>query len=52
MPWALICACLAFTCGATLAVGGVFVLLGLGWALLAGALPCLLLSIVIARGLN
>jgi hypothetical protein len=52
VPWALICAGLAFMCGAALIVGGVFVLLGEGWALIAGALPCLLLSIVIARGLS
>ena len=36
--------------GTGLAVGGVFMLAGSGWALVAAAVPCLALSIVIARG--
>lgn len=44
---AVVC-CLA---GIGLAVGGVYVLAGLGWSLLAGAAPLLLLSALIFRGL-
>lgn len=52
MPWALVLAGLAFFCGAGLTVGGVYVLAGLGWALIAGAVPCLGLATVIFRGLD
>lgn len=37
--------------GAALAVAGVYLLAGLGWALLASALPCGGLSAVMCRGL-
>jgi len=36
--------------GSALLVAGVYALAGLGWALLAGAAPCLALGVVIARG--
>jgi len=52
VPWALIVVCLAFVAGAGLAVGAVFVLAGIGWALLAAAVPCFLLSAIILRGLT
>ena len=37
--------------GIGLAVAGVFLLCGLAWALLAGAVPLLLLAAVLMRGL-
>lgn len=37
--------------GVGLSVAGVYVLAGIGWALLAGAFPFLLLSVVLIRGL-
>ena len=37
--------------GAGMAVAGVYVLAGLGWALLSGSAPFLLLFVVLARGL-
>lgn len=51
-PWALITACLSLLLGAVLIVAGVYVLAGVGWSLIAGAVPCLLLSAVILRGLR
>lgn len=50
-PWAAVTACLAVLSGVGLAVGGVYLLAGPGWAMLAGAAPCFLLSAVILRGL-
>lgn len=44
-------ATLTLFAGLGLAVAGVFVLFGLGWALLAGAAPLLLLAAVLIRGL-
>lgn len=41
----------ALLAGVGLAVAGVYVLVGLGWALLAGAAPLLLLAVVLIRGL-
>ena len=38
--------------GLGLGVAGVYVLAGTGWALLAGAVPLLLLAVVLIRGLN
>lgn len=38
--------------GSGLAVGGVFVLTGPGWALLTAALPCLLLGAIVVRGMR
>lgn len=37
--------------GCTLAVGGVYLLAGRGWALIAAATPLLILGLVIARGI-
>ena len=36
--------------GTALAVAGVYVLAGLGWSLVAGAVPMLALSLVLLRG--
>lgn len=44
-------ATVALLAGIGLAVSGVYVLTGAGWALLAGAVPLLLLSAVLIRGL-
>lgn len=38
--------------GVGLAVAGVYLLFGLGWALLAGAVPLLVLAGAMLRGLN
>lgn len=38
--------------GCGLAVGGVFVLAGVGWALLAGSAPLLTLGVVMFRGMS
>lgn len=51
LPWAPIIAFIAFIAGAGLFITGVFVLLGLGSALLSGAGFCFLLATVILRGL-
>lgn len=48
---AVITCCAAFVAGSGLAVYGVFLLAGAGWAMLAAALPCFLLSAIILRGL-
>lgn len=47
-----VAALLALLVGAGLAIAGVYQLAGLGWALIAGALPPLLLVGIILRGLN
>lgn len=52
MTSADVAALLSFLCGASLIVGGVYVLLGLGWALISGAVPFLLLAVLIVRGLR
>lgn len=44
-------ACLALLAGIGLAVSGVYVLAGLGWALIAGAVPLFGLSAALLRGL-
>lgn len=41
----------SFAAGSGLAVAGVYQLAGPGWALIAGAIPLLLLSAVLMRGL-
>lgn len=51
-PWAAITACLSLLGALGLLVGGVYTLVGPGWAMIAGAVPCLLLSAVILRGLK
>lgn len=45
-------ALLALLTGAGLAIAGVYLLAGLGWALIAGAVPLLLLAATILRGLH
>jgi hypothetical protein len=52
IPWAAVTACLLILSAAGLTVGGVYVLTGLGWALLAGAAPCAVLAWLILRGLS
>jgi hypothetical protein len=39
-------------CGCAMVVSGVFLLAGLGWALIAGAVPPLALATVLFRGLQ
>lgn len=41
-----------YVMGAGLAVGGIFVLFGLGWALLAGAPFLLYLALLVKRGVE
>ena len=43
---------LASVLGAGLAIAGVYQLAGLGWTLIAGAVPLLLLAAIIMRGLR
>ena len=45
-------ALLALLAGCALAVSGVYLLAGTGWALLAGAVPPLLFAMIILRGLK
>lgn len=52
IQWAHVCAATGLICGLVLVVAGVYVLAGLGWALLAAAAPFLMLSAVIVRGLT
>jgi len=40
-----------FFLGASLAVAGVYVLAGIGWALIASSVPALLLASILIRGL-
>jgi hypothetical protein len=47
----LIYGVLALLIGIGLAVGGVYLLAGLGWSLIAGAVPCLLFAGFLFRGL-
>lgn len=46
-----VAALLALLVGAGLAIAGVYRLAGLGWALITGAVPPLLLAMIILRGL-
>jgi hypothetical protein len=48
-PVAVLVACMLV--GTGLAVGGVFMLWGMGWAMLSGALPLFGVAAVLARGL-
>lgn len=43
---------LAVMLGVSLGIAGVYLLAGVGWALIAGAVPPLLLALIILRGLN
>lgn len=45
-------AVVSFVAGSSLAVAGVYQLAGPGWALIAGSVPLLLLSVVLIRGLT
>ncbi|MDP3228388.1 MAG: hypothetical protein Q8N13_10490 [Acidovorax sp.] len=45
-------ALLALLAGCGMAVSGVYLLAGTGWALLAGACPLLLFALIILRGLK
>lgn len=38
--------------GGGLIVGGIYILAGIGWAMIASAAPLLLLAVVLFRGLN
>lgn len=42
----------ALAAGSVLAVAGVYVQFGAGWALIASALPCFALAFIIFRGLK
>ena len=42
----------SFLAGSGLAVAGVYILFGSGWALLAGAVPFLILAVTLIRGLH
>lgn len=37
-------------CGPALIIAGIYILLGLGWALVAGGLACLVIAWLIAKG--
>lgn len=52
MNAAVFTAVVAMFLGAGLSVTGVYILAGTGWALLAGAFSCFVLSAVIFRGVN
>ena len=52
MPPALAIGLISAVLGSALAVAGVYVLFGVGWALLAGALPPLVLAAAMFRGLK
>jgi hypothetical protein len=51
-PAYVVAACVFMLAAAGLAVGGVFVLFGLGWSMLAGAVACASTGVVLMRGLN
>jgi len=52
LPAALVVALVSALLGSGLAVAGVYLLFGVGWALLAGALPLLMLAGAMFRGLK
>jgi hypothetical protein len=52
MPWAVLTAALSILLGAGLYVAGIYLLAGLGWALVNGAALCFALAAVIVRGLR
>lgn len=41
---------LFFLVGSSLAVAGIHTLFGTGWALVAGSVPCIVVSLALARG--
>lgn len=48
----ILIAFLALGLGAALGIAGVYLLAGLGWALIAGAAPPLVLALIILRGVH
>lgn len=48
----ILIAFLALGLGAVLCIAGVYLLAGLGWALIAGAVPLLMLAATILRGMH
>lgn len=48
----ILIAFLALGLGAALCIAGVYLLAGLGWALIAGAVPLLMLAATILRGMH
>lgn len=52
LPWAAITACMGLVIATGLTVAGIYILAGVGWAMLAGAGPFFVLAVVIFRGLN
>lgn len=52
LPWTLITALVLLCAGAALAVSGVYVLAGQGWALLTAAPLCVGAAALILRGLD
>ncbi|SFU81768.1 hypothetical protein SAMN04489707_102361 [Paenacidovorax caeni] len=48
----ILIAFLALGLGAALCIAGVYLLAGLGWALIAGSVPLLVLAAIILRGLQ
>lgn len=51
-PWAALTAFALALLASSLLVGGVYVLVGLGWAMLCAAVPCVILAAIIMRGLD
>jgi membrane protein YdbS with pleckstrin-like domain len=51
IPWAALTACLLVVAAAGLAIAGVYVLAGPGWAFIAGAAACALVAWLILRGM-
>lgn len=51
-PWAPITAIAALAIGTGLTVVAIYILVGIGWALLASAVPCFFLASIIFRGLG
>lgn len=51
IPWAPVVGVLAFLIGMMLLGGAIFILFGIGWALVATATPFFVLTAVIFRGL-
>lgn len=52
LPWAAIFLLVLLSAGQSLLVAGVYVLAGLGWSLIAGAVTCLVPAGILARGMR
>jgi sulfite exporter TauE/SafE len=52
IPWPLIAGIIAVIVGVALLCHGLYILVGVGWALLAASVPFFLLAFVIFRGLH